>query len=78
MLDVSVQAQILQLLKQAHHEHKLTMLYISHDLDVIRAMCTHVAVMKQGKIVEMGPVVRVFENPEHDYTRMLLSSRLEV
>ncbi|MDR0383541.1 MAG: ATP-binding cassette domain-containing protein [Spirochaetaceae bacterium] len=76
MLDVSVQAQILQLLWNIHKERRMTMLFISHDLDVVQAFCTHVAVMRQGKIVESGPVHKVFETPQHEYTRYLISSRL--
>jgi len=77
MLDVSVQAQILNLLK-INKGHNLSMLYISHDLEIIRAICNRVAVMRQGKIVEMGTVEEVFENPQHEYTKHLLSSHLKV
>jgi peptide/nickel transport system ATP-binding protein len=76
MLDVSVQAQILRLLRDIHSERRMTIFFISHDLDVIQAFCTHVAVMRQGKIVETGTVNEVFENPQHEYTRYLISSRL--
>ncbi len=78
MLDVSVQAQILDLLLNIHKEHNLSILYISHDLEVIRAICHRVAVMKSGKIVEMGTVKQVFENPQHEYTKQLLSAYLDV
>lgn len=77
MLDVSVQAQILNLLKM-NKGHNLSMLYISHDLEIIRAICQRVAVMRQGKIVEMGRVEEVFESPRHEYTKHLLASNLEV
>ncbi|AET68433.1 ATPase component of various ABC-type transport systems with duplicated ATPase domain [Desulfosporosinus orientis DSM 765] len=77
MLDVSVQAQILNLLTM-NKDHDLAMLYISHDLEVIRAICQRVAVMRQGEIVEMGTVQEVFESPRHDYTKHLLASNLEV
>ncbi|HWQ42721.1 MAG TPA: ATP-binding cassette domain-containing protein [Desulfosporosinus sp.] len=77
MLDVSVQAQILNLLK-VNKGHNLSMLYISHDLEIIRAICNRVAVMRQGRIVEMGSVEEVFENPQHGYTKQLLASNLEV
>jgi ABC-type oligopeptide transport system ATPase subunit len=76
MLDVSVQAQILQILRTIHQQRGMTILFISHDLDVIQAFCTRVAVMRQGKIVETGPVQEVFENPCHEYTKSLLNSRL--
>lgn len=78
MLDVSVQAQILQLLKEAKEKRKLSMVYISHDLDVIQAVCNHVAVMRQGEIIETGTTEEVFENPQHSYTKRLLSSSLTV
>lgn len=77
MLDVSVQAQILNLLT-INKGHNLSMLYISHDLEIIRAICNRVAVMHQGKIVEMGTVEDVFENPQHEYTKHLLASNLVV
>jgi len=77
MLDVSVQAQILNLLK-INKGHNLSMLYISHDLEIIRAICNRVAVMRRGKIVEMGTIEEVFENPQHEYTKHLLASYLVV
>lgn len=77
MLDVSVQAQILQLLREVRRGRKVSMLYISHDLDVIRAMCDRVAVMKEGRIVETGDCAEVFTHPAHEYTRSLLASSLD-
>lgn len=77
MLDVSVQAQILNLLKN-QKDHNLSMLYISHDLEVVRAICNKVAVMRNGMIVEMGTVEEIFENPQHEYTKYLLSKHLDV
>ena len=76
MLDISVQAQILSILKELNQRDGLTMLYISHDLDVMRALCHRVAVMKEGRIVEMGPVEEVFGHPQHEYTRQLLEARM--
>ncbi len=76
MLDISVQAQVLSILKELNQRERLTMLYISHDLDVMRALCHRVAVMKAGEIVEMGPTEEVFGNPRHEYTRQLLSARM--
>lgn len=73
-LDVSVQAQILNLLKNLQHQYSLTFLFISHNLSVIRYMCSRVAVMYLGRIVEIGVMKRVYENPKHPYTVALLSS----
>ena len=78
MLDVSVQAQILRLLKDIHKEYGLSILYISHDLEVISAICDRVAVMKQGAIVETGTKESVFSNPVHEYTKLLLSSNINM
>lgn len=78
MLDVSVQAQIIDLLLNIHEERNLTMLFISHDLEVIQAVSNRVAVMHQGRIVETGTVEEVFSNPQHEYTKKLLSSRLNI
>lgn len=74
MLDVSVQAQILNLLKKKHEENNLAMLFISHDLEVIKSFCDRVAVMQDGRIVEMGSTQEVFERPQSEYTKELLDS----
>ena len=71
-LDVSIQAQILNLLKDLQEELGLTMLFISHDLPVIRQMCDRVGVMKTGKLVEVAETEELFENPKAAYTRELL------
>jgi len=71
-LDVSIQAQVLNLLKDLQEELSLTMLFISHDLPVIRQMCDRVAVMRDGKLVEVADSEDLFENPQTDYTRHLL------
>jgi oligopeptide/dipeptide ABC transporter ATP-binding protein len=73
-LDVSVQAQILNLLKNLQSELHLTYMFISHNLAVIRQMCHRTAVMYLGRIVEAAPTGRLFENPKHPYTKALLSS----
>lgn len=71
-LDVSVQAQILNLLKDLQDELGLTMLFISHDLPVIRQMCDRVAIMQKGEILECSDTESFFENPQHSYSRELL------
>ena len=72
-LDVSVQAHVLNLLKDLQDELGLTILFISHDLPVIRHMCERVAVMRKGKICEINTTDSIFEKPEHSYTKELLS-----
>jgi peptide/nickel transport system ATP-binding protein len=73
-LDVTVQAQILALLKELKSEHNLSMLFISHDLAVVAQVADRVAVMRQGEIVEHGSVMQVLTRPQHAYTRSLLAS----
>ncbi len=73
-LDVSVQAQILNLLKELHREFRLTYLFISHDLGVVRYMSSRIGVMYLGSMVETGATNDVFHKPQHPYTRVLLSS----
>ncbi|PMH46107.1 ABC transporter ATP-binding protein [Vibrio sp. 10N.286.49.B3] len=72
-LDVSVQAQILNLLKDLQDELNLTMLFISHDLPVIRQMCDRVGVMKMGQLLEVAPTEQLFTRPEHEYSQQLIS-----
>ncbi|WP_456396162.1 ABC transporter ATP-binding protein [Thermococcus sp.] len=73
-LDVSVQANILNTLKELQSEYGFTYLFISHDLGVVKYMSHRIGVMYLGKLVEVGPSDRIFENPLHPYTQMLLSA----
>ncbi len=73
-LDVTVQAQIIQLLKMLNETCKVSMLFISHDLRVVRRVCKKVAVMYQGEIVEYGDTEEVFSNPQHEYTQRLVAA----
>jgi peptide/nickel transport system ATP-binding protein len=73
-LDVSVQAQILDLLSRLRQERGIAMLFISHDLAVIRQLADRVGIMFRGKLVELGPAVNIFERAGHPYTRELLAA----
>jgi len=76
-LDLSIQAQIIDLLKSLRDKHGLAYLFISHDLKVIRALCHHVLVMFNGRIIESGPTVHVLENPQNSYTKDLINAALQ-
>jgi peptide/nickel transport system ATP-binding protein len=73
-LDVSTQAYILLLLRELRARLRLTMVFISHDLSVVRVLCDDVAILHHGEVVEYGPVARIFGFPQHAYTRQLLSA----
>ena len=73
-LDVSIQAQIINLLRHCNEEHGCSILFIAHDLSVVRYLCHRVGVMYRGKIVEMGPAKELFADPRHPYTKSLLSA----
>ena len=73
-LDVAVQAQILDLLSRLQEDHGMTMLYITHDLNLVRRFADDIAVMRNGRILETGKAAEVFANPQHEYTKMLLNA----
>ena len=69
-----MQAQIVELLLKLQEKHKLSYLFISHDLRVVRALANHVIVMRGGIAVEEGPARQIFDHPETDYTRALMAA----
>ena len=73
-LDVSTQAHILLLLRELRTRLGLTMVFISHDLSVVRVLCDDVAILQRGEVVEYGPVAQIFGSPQHPYTQQLLSA----
>ena len=77
-LDITIQLQILELLKDIQKRFSMTYLFISHDLRVVKHMADRIAVMQAGRIVEEGPTQRVYSKPDHPYTKLLLSSVLDI
>jgi ABC-type dipeptide/oligopeptide/nickel transport system ATPase component len=73
-LDVTIQAQILDLLLNLVDQHSLTMLFVSHDLGVVRYLADRILVMRNGELVESGSVSQIFNAPSMDYTRSLLEA----
>ena len=73
-LDVTIQAQILELLKKLNREYGMSMLFISHNLKVVRRLSSRVAVMQRGKLVETGPTEEVYLHPQHPYTQRLIAA----
>lgn len=73
-LDITIQSQILELLKRLNKKYGMSMLFISHDLNVVRKLCGRVAVMQRGVIVEEGDTQQVFHHPQHEYTQKLIAA----
>ena len=73
-LDVSIQAQVINLMMDLQEELNLTILFIAHDLSVVKHISSHIGVMYLGDLVESGPSETIFANPQHDYTRKLLKA----
>jgi len=75
-LDVTVQSQILDLLLDIHRRENLTILFISHDMNIVRHICHRVAVLYLGEIVELGDVESIYKNPTHPYTKRLIRASM--
>jgi len=76
-LDVTVQAEVLDLMRSLQQERNMGMILVTHDFGVVADICDHVAVMQTGRVVESAPARQLFDDPQHSYTRMLLDSTLE-
>jgi microcin C transport system ATP-binding protein len=77
-LDVSIQAQVIDLLRALQEKRRLSYLFISHDLRVVRALAHRLMVMRNGQVVEEGLAADIFAAPQHDYTRQLLAAALDL
>ena len=75
-LDVTIQAQIIKLLQDIRRQRNITYLFISHDMKAVRAMADRIAVMKDGKIVELNTAAQIFTAPQNDYTKLLIEASL--
>ena len=73
-LDVTIQAQIMELLQRLQQELHLAYLFISHDINVVYRMCDRIMIMQEGRIIEIGETEEVFSHPREDYTKLLLSN----
>ena len=77
-LDMSVQAQLVDLLRDLQDKHDLAYLFISHDLKVVRALADELIVLKDGKVVEQGSAATIFENPAEEYTKALMGAAFDI
>ena len=77
-LDMSVQAQVVDLLRELQDSHNLAYLFISHDLRVVRALANNVIVLRNGKVVEKGPAIEIFDSPQEDYTKALMAAAFKL
>ena len=77
-LDMSVQSQIVDLLRELQKKHKISYLFISHDLKVVKALADQVIVMKEGKIIEQGTAEKIFLEPIENYTKALIKAAFEI
>ena len=77
-LDMSVQAQVVDLLRELQERHKLTYMFISHDLKVVRALANDVIVMRHGQVVEQGPTAQIFDTPRTEYTKALMAAAFNI
>ena len=75
-LDVTIQAQLIDLLQKIQQKNMLSYIFISHDMKAVQAMSDRIAVMKDGKFVEVGSREQIFDNPQEEYTRKLISASI--